>query len=105
MFVRMFVGVYAPMPVMVVRFEDVVEKHAEAEFLGIVKTVIEGLGRIRDLSQFRTACRETFLAQPQAFDHVVSLAKLLGVFVPFGCARSSSFTSRSVVSSAGQFFS
>ena len=51
----MLVGMHAPMPVMVVMFEDFMEKHAKPVLLGVVKTVIKGLRCIRDLFQFRTA--------------------------------------------------
>ena len=78
------------MHVVVVMLEDFMEKHAESMFLPVVETVIEGLGRIRDLFQFGTACRKVFRAEPKAFDQVAFLVMLLGLFVPFGGARSNS---------------
>lgn len=35
-FVHMFIGMHAPMPVMALMHEDLMEKHAEAVLLGIV---------------------------------------------------------------------
>jgi hypothetical protein len=46
-------------------------------FLPVVETVIEGLGRIRDLFQFGATCRKVFRAEPKAFDQVAFLVMLL----------------------------
>ena len=39
-FIHMFVGMHAPMPVMVVMSEDLMEKYPEAVLLRIVKTIV-----------------------------------------------------------------
>ena len=89
--VRMFIGVHAPVGVLVVMLEDLVEKNAEAMFLCVVETVIERLGRIGDFVQFGAAGRKVFRAELKALNQVALLVMLFRFLTPFDRAGSSIF--------------
>ena len=87
--VRVLIGVHAPMRVMFVMPEDLMEKNAEAMLLRVIQAVIERLGCIRDFFQFGAAGREVFRAEPEPLDQVAFLMMLFRLLPPFDRAGGS----------------